>query len=504
MHSRTRVAFVLHAHLPWVLGALPGTLEERWLLAAVWESYLPLIDAIDRLSADGVAPALTISVSPTLASMLCDARLPERFEDHLDALLEVNGAAIAKNVAPLTAAARFYQDRLNWARRAWRARGGDVLEALCLHHRAGNIELMTTSATHALLPGLAPVPRAAHAQLALGLVGFERLTGIVPRGVWLPECAISDGVDEALAYVGARHTVVDEHALTFASKSAPRGAPIMSSRGVVYLPRHRDATLKVWSKSGGYPGHSSYREFHRDVTDDAHAGRFARGTATGLKYHRVTGHESEPKAPYDAGLAEAQADRDALDFVGYLEAQDRSLVVAAFDAELFGHWWLEGPRFLEQVLRAIDRSRRLLACTLWDVTEATGSLPVAEPAPSSWGKGGFLSPWMGSDNASIWRDVHRAHRAVAERSLALRDGDAPPPVARAITELLLMEASDWPFAIDARSFAQFAADRVAYHRDRCFALLAGETPLGKGSGFMAELSDEEVVETFRRAHLGTP
>ena len=50
-------------------------------------------------------------------------------------------------------------------------------------------------------------------------------------------------------------------------------------------------------------------------------------------------------------------------------------VIAPFDAELFGHWWFEGPEFLGAVLRELDlRQGGLQAAT---AAEAIGVNPHA-------------------------------------------------------------------------------------------------------------------------------
>ena len=182
------VAIVLHAHLPWVRHpehARP--LEERWLHEALWESYLPLIDVLERLADDGIRAPITISVSPPLAAMLADDLLRRRFGDHLERL-ERLAASLARGslLAPeLRPALAFYQARFAGVHAAWDRIAGDLLGALAAHARAGRIELVTTTATHAYLPGLLSSPASIRAQLRLGLRGFEALVDrrLSPRAV---------------------------------------------------------------------------------------------------------------------------------------------------------------------------------------------------------------------------------------------------------------------------------------------------------------------------------
>src|SRR5216683_2127842 len=57
-------ALVLHSHLPYVLSH--NRLEEEWLLEAVVESYLPLLQ--------GISPQVTLGLTPVLLEQLADPR----------------------------------------------------------------------------------------------------------------------------------------------------------------------------------------------------------------------------------------------------------------------------------------------------------------------------------------------------------------------------------------------------------------------------------------------
>jgi 1,4-alpha-glucan branching enzyme len=193
------VALLLHAHLPYVRHpehARP--LEERWLHEALIESYLPLVEVLDRLGNEGIHAPFTISLSPPLLAMLGDELLRARFVDHLTRLQRlaarllrgdgIDGATLAAagcSGAALPAQAQ----RLAEIRAIWDRLSGDVVGALVRHADAGRIELVTTAATHAYLPGLLPSPASIRAQLRLGLRYFERVTGRRSIGLWLPECA---------------------------------------------------------------------------------------------------------------------------------------------------------------------------------------------------------------------------------------------------------------------------------------------------------------------------
>lgn len=481
------VALVLHAHLPWVRHpehARP--LEERWLHEALWESYLPLLDVLDRLASEGVRAKLTISVSPPLAAMLTDALLCERFAAHLDHL-----ARLADHVGPivdpaLRPALSFMRGRIAAAQATWDRLGGDVLGALRGHENAGRIELWTTTATHAYLPGLLAAPASIRAQLRLGLRGFEAIARVRPRGLWLPECAYDPRLGPDLAAAGVRYTILDAHGLALASPRPPGGvlAPVLGPSGVAFFARDPEAARAVWSRTTGYPGDPAYREFYRDVGFDlpeeallGDVGPEGTRLMTGLKLHRITG-PTDRKEPYDPEAAARRAAEHARHFVEGREAAARAasaphpILVAPFDAELFGHWWFEGPIFVEHVLRALDASARaggLEATTIGDYLARFPDAAVAEPAASTWGEGGFGQVWAGPEAAMLWRHVHHAERrvraAVARRR---REGGLKGrAVDQAIRELMLLQSSDWAFMMRRGEMTRYAEARVRAHVHRC-------------------------------------
>src|SRR5207245_11494652 len=81
---------ILHAHLPYVRHPeYDRFLEERWFFEAVTETYIPLVKFFDRMHAEGCPFKLTLSVSPTLASMMEDPLLRDRCVRHLDLSLRL-------------------------------------------------------------------------------------------------------------------------------------------------------------------------------------------------------------------------------------------------------------------------------------------------------------------------------------------------------------------------------------------------------------------------------
>ena len=487
------VAIVLHAHLPYVRHPEhPRSLEERWLHEALWECYLPLLDVLDRLVRDAIDFALTISISPPLAAMLKDELLCSRFEKHLarlEALVarEHDRLAGDRALAPVVA---LYQDRLARCRARWDTIHGDVVGALVAHADAGRVELWTTSASHAYLPGLKS-PDAVRAQLRLGLRAFEALAGRRAAGLWLPECAYDPRFDADLAQAGVPVTVLDAHGLELARPRPPLGvrAPILGPSGVAFFGRDPEASRDVWSRREGYPGDPWYREFYRDIGFDlpvedldGEVGPFGARVMTGLKYHRITGGTGE-KAPYDRAAALDRVREHAADFTRRRAAAlaasapaHAPIVVAPYDAELFGHWWFEGPEFLEAVLRELDPAKggEIRAVTIGAYLARHPDSFVAEPASSSWGEGGFGEVWAGPAVAALWRHVHHAERQVIAALGRSRRATGLPGRAldQAIREVLLLQASDWAFMRSRGEMVEYAERRVRAHVARASRLAA--------------------------------
>ncbi len=510
------VALVLHAHLPYVRHPEHArSLEERWLFEATWEVYLPLVEMLDRLADDGIRAPISISVSPPLASMLGDAMLRERCRDHVRRTRAVAERALGRHArgSALAGAIAHHAALLDRAEATLERRDGDVLGALAAHHRAGTIHLFTTAATHGFLPGLLSATASsgawARAQIELGLRAFEATTGLPARALWLPECAFAPPLDALLARAGVAWTVLDAHGIALAE---PRpdvatlghgegalvvpAAPLVSAADVSYFGRDLWAGRSVWAMNG-YPSHPEYREFHRDLGFElpeeellGEVGPYGARVATGLRPYRITG--TEAKAPYDPAAARAQAAADAAAFV-----EDRGrlfhalprrgappISVAPFDAELFGHFWHEGPIFLEEMLRRLAvtaRSGGPTAITLQEYTERFPAETRGHPAASTWGEGGFGATWTGPKTAALWRHVHHASAEVlaAVRAAPAATGPRGEALDQAIVEALLLQSSDFPFMIHQGTTSEYAMIRTAEHaaNARRLAALAraGET-----------------------------
>lgn len=478
------LAIILHAHLPFVRHPeYEDFLEEGWLFDAITETYIPLLSMMERLLGDGVEFKLTMSVTPTLCAMLGDELLCDRYVKRLEFLIELCQREVERNRADeqREALAKFYFDLFVQSRRRfvddWKS---DLLPVFAKMREAGVLELIGCAATHGLLPLLyEQSPQAARAQLLIGRNAFEKAFGHAPAGWWLPECAYSPRLNDLLQEANVRWFVLDAHGIMHAEPRPRRAvyAPYFIPTGPAAYARDPETSRQVWSARGGYPGDFAYREFHRETMFDRSgneadkARRFA-----GLKYFRITGR-TEEKERYDPMFAAETARRHAQHFVNEREQQLRQLsgtdfepvVVAPFDAELFGHWWFEGPQFLEACLRLAAKSENLHLVSPSEFLQEHPTQQILQPAASSWGEKGYLGVWLDPKNAWIYPPLHQAARDMtlsAQRHAQSARSVVDRFLKQMARELLLAQSSDWAFLIKNGTAREYATARTREHLNR--------------------------------------
>jgi 1,4-alpha-glucan branching enzyme len=482
------LAIVLHAHLPYVRSSEPGSLEEDWYFQALQECYLPLLAVLEAAATDPKQnPRLTLGLSPTLLSLLADEQLNARFSAWLQVrrrLLE-----LLDPQSELQAAAQQLAATLARTAAQWQSYGGQLVPRFRRLQRQGVLDLITCAATHGYLPLLRSVPEAVWAQLRTAVREHERQIGERPLGIWIPECAYYEGLDQQLISNGLRYSLLDAHGLLHGMPRPRYGvfAPICSPAGVAFFGRDSTSTLPVWSASQGYPGHPAYREFHRDLgwdlpDEQLEAAGIHSRRPLGLKLHRVSGQGCplEAKAAYDPGAASRQIQDHAADYLTGRAAeltslansmQRRPLLVAPFDAELFGHWWFEGPQFLAALFaNAAAQGVRLVH--LRDVLTSGEPLQVCKPSPSSWGQGGYHNYWLNETNAWLVPEWQKASQAMVHRvSQGVGSVQKRELLHQAGRELLLAQSSDWSFILRAGTTTQLARERIEKHLDRFWRLI---------------------------------
>jgi len=480
------VALLLHAHLPFVRHPEHARfMEEEWFFEAITETYAPLINMMDGLLRDDVDFRLTMTLSPPLCSMLADSLLQERYVEHVSRLIELAQKELERTSgqSEFHELAWHYHHKFHAARNTFRDQyHRNLVTAFRKFQDAGKLEIITCAATHGFLPLMRDHHEAVRAQIFVARDHYRECFGRDPRGIWLPECAYYQGVERILAEAEIRYFVVDTHGALFAEPRPQFGvyAPVFTPSGPAAFARDTESSKQVWSAEEGYPGDFEYRDFYRDVGFDLNLD-YVRPYIhpdgirchTGLKYYRITG-KTNHKEPYRPRVALEKAATHAGNFMFNREKQIEHLagvmghppiILAPYDAELFGHWWYEGPDFLNYFIRKAHYDQKIFSLTTpAEYLQRHPTQQIAMPSESSWGNKGYWEVWMEGSNAWIYPHLHAAAERMTD--LARNQQNRGSLFDRAITqagrELLLAQASDWAFIMKTGTTVPYAVGR---HKD---------------------------------------
>ncbi|MBI5179158.1 MAG: DUF1957 domain-containing protein [Nitrospinae bacterium] len=496
------LSLVLHAHLPYVRHPeYEDFLEEDWLFEAITETYIPLINVFDSLVRDGVPFRITMSMSPTLVGMLTDPLLQDRYLRHINRLISLSEKEVERTrfQREFHELALMYHWKFTRAREIFEMRyGRNIIKAFKEFQDLGVLEVITVGATHGFLPMMESVPNAMRAQIRVAAQSYEKNFGRKPRGIWLPECAYYPGVEKLLRDEGIRYFFVDTHGVLHAAPRPKYGvyAPVYTPAGVAAFARDVESSKQVWSAVEGYPGDYYYREFYRDVGYDLdfdyikdYVQPNGLRKMTGVKYYRITGTGNH-KEPYNQHAAMEKAASHAGNFMYNREKQVEHLhgvmggkppiIVAPYDAELYGHWWYEGPDWLNFLLRKMHYDQNTVkTITPSEYLQMFPKNQVCQPPMSSWGYKGYNEVWLEGSNDWIYPHLVRA----AERmvSLAQRHAESPNGKERllnqAARELLLAQSSDWAFIMKTGTMVEYAVKRTKDHLSR-FQRIADQVDTG--------------------------
>jgi 1,4-alpha-glucan branching enzyme len=445
------LAIVLHTHMPYVEGFGTWPFGEEWLWEAAATSYVPLLRVLDKLGPEESRAKLTLSLTPVLCDQLeapgaierCVAFLREiRPESHR---LDIEGF---RQVGDSGAVAELERSAAEYAAAA------DALERLepsgGLVQALGRHASWTSAATHAILP-LLVLGESIELQLRVGIDSHRHRFGDWGGGFWLPECAYAPWLNGVLIEAGIRATCVE-----LTGRLGHGGELNLRPRkphdGPTLLPIDRAIIDLVWGAEG-YPSRPAYRDSHRRTLHD----------------HHVWANDG---SGYDPDRARRQAAEDARAFVTAVadRVANGGLCVCALDAELLGHWWYEGPLWLESVLAEAEHQGVTL--TTLDVEALARHPPVEtdiyEPASAtSWGAGGDLRTWSAPSVADLaWR------ARSAELHTFLHNGS---PSERALRELLALQSSDWAFLAHREWAGDYPRQRASGHAAQLARALKGET-----------------------------
>ena len=187
------VAITLHAHLPFVLNHGRWPHGADWLNEAAAETYLPLLAAMRNLERDGVPFRMNVALSPVLCEQLDSPAFRSEFAMYLDTKIQAareNAAGFAAHgETALEKLAHMWEGFYEGTRDQWVNQwGGSILDGFRHFLKAGNLEILTCAASHGYMPLLGR-DTACQAQIRIAVATHRRHFGMMPRGIWLPECA---------------------------------------------------------------------------------------------------------------------------------------------------------------------------------------------------------------------------------------------------------------------------------------------------------------------------
>jgi 1,4-alpha-glucan branching enzyme len=506
--------FTLHSHLPYVLNHGRWPHGSDWIAEAAIDTYLPLIEALRALDAEGIAAPVTIGFTPVLANQLTSdtfrAELELYFQQRLDHCDEAPASLEETGDTHLIPLVDYWRERLTRLRALFRSMDGDIVAVFRDLETRGRIEIIGSAATHGFLPLLAR-DESIQLQLDVGRREHTRLFGRAPRGCWLPECAYRPrgpwkplpdapdtgprpGIEEYLADAGFRFFFADAHMARAGSPLGLYGQVTANELEHVASPdaqweatrtpyrvyrvtsaytpetvaafiRDPDSSAQVWSRHQGYPGDGRYLEFHKIRWPG------------GLKLWRVTGNTVDlgAKEPYDPLTASAMTSAHGAHFASLLATiaathpvHRRGVVVAPFDTELFGHWWHEGPEFLANVYRALRSQPVVKPATASKHLAVNPARTGLRLAAGSWGANGDYSMWLNDLTAWTWPKIWELEeRFWTMAREAIEFPSAYDALAQAARELLLVQSSDWQFIISTGAVTDYAIRRFNGHADAC-------------------------------------
>lgn len=549
MQKKGYVSFVLHAHLPFIHHPESNDyLEESWLYEAISETYIPLLKNFKKLVDEGVNFRITMSMTPPLLSMLDNKLLQQKYINYLENLIELSEKEIKRTAfnEKMNNLSKYYYERYSEDLRLFRDEFKcDLISQFKHFQDIGVLEIITCGATHGYFPILYVNEKTVRAQIAVGVQTYERYFGKKPRGIWLPECGYVPEADKYLREFGVDYAIVESHGVLYANPTPVYGtlAPIVSPQGFTVFGRDMESSRQVWSSINGYPGDYNYRDFYRDIGYEADYDYIKPYIAhngvrvhTGIKYHRITG-DTDNKDIYDIQWAKDSAERQAGHFLNSRTEQIENashymnkppIVLCPYDAELYGHWWYEGPYWLYILFKKIYYDEcNFELITPSEYMDKYPEIQQCQPCRSSWGANGYSEVWLNPSNDYAHKHLHTAGDRMCELAYKFKDSynvlndldnkikdlkKEKKPITsitssskyrnaklqvralnQAARELLLAQSSDWLFIITNNTMVDYAHRRIKDHIGR-FTRLYNELNSGKiDRKFLTEIEEKDCV-----------
>lgn len=486
------VSFILHAHLPFIHHPeSEDYLEEEWLYEAISETYIPLLLNFQKLEEEKVDFRLTMSITPPLLSMIDNKLLQKRYIKYLKKHIELCEKEVVRTASndKVNSLSKYYLERYTNDLHIFKdIYNCNLINAFKHFQDIGVLEIITCGATHGYFPILYVNENTVKAQIAVGVQTYEKYFGKKPRGIWLPECGYVPEADKYLKQFGIEYIITESHGILYADPTPIYAtfAPIVSPNGIIAFGRDIESSKQVWSSICGYPGDFNYREFYRDIGYDAdydyikpYIAKNGARVNTGIKYHRITS-KGDFKDYYNLQWAKDSAEKQAGHFfdsrVNQIEELSNimkdtpPIVLCPYDAELFGHWWYEGPYWLYVLFKKIyyDNSNFKLI-TPSEYIDTFPNMQISTPCISSWGANGYSEVWLNHTNDYVHKHLHIAGDRMVELAHLFpnqKNGLKKKALNQCARELLLAQSSDWLFIITNGTMVDYAKKRIKDHIGR--------------------------------------
>ena len=134
-----------------------------------------------------------------------------------------------------------------------------------------------------------------------------------------------------------------------------------------------------------------------------------------------------------------------------------------------GHWWYEGPMFIDFLMRKIFHDQDTVeTITPKEYLERFPVNQVSMPSMSSWGAGGYGDVWLNNENAWIYRHLHKAAERMTELACDYyyEQGLYERALNQAARELLLAQSSDWAFIMTTGTMVEYAVGMTKLYINR--------------------------------------
>ncbi len=482
----------LHAHLPFIADPVnfgkndawrPIGYPQEWYPEAVCDTYLPLLDTFETLLSERVDFKLSMDISPPLAAMMKSQRHASDVLSFLDRLIKLAQLEVerTRREEPFYhTAALMHLRRYRRCRDIFLGYGGDLARAFQRFQELGHLEICTCVGTHPMLPLWTSEPAAIRGHCLAAARSHEEIFGRPSGGVWLPECSYTPGVEHFLEQAGFRYTFGETHCVGRGDSPAEFGvnAPVyVKGSRLAIFPRDPETGKQVWSGDEGYPGDPDYLEFH------IRGGPF--------KYNRITDRRGGHKEPYNPDWASGKAAEHAGHFLTCRNARfeflrhnmwKKPVIVAPYDAELFGHHWYEGPQFLYYLFKKLHHDQNqteLITPSAYLAANPTGQDVYCNV--SSWGHEGTFEKWMYGATSWMYRHGHEAASLLGRLCREGVDNDLQHRVlAQAARQLMIATSSDLPFVISNGHFVDRMKDQFCGNLRSFYALTEDYARLRRG------------------------